>query len=113
MQPDLQPQDPLSQVVFVHDYLQLVFQDCAFTLYNCATYTKGTTALRQGQIGFCDALVSLIDQDARTEVRSESLVLHFTSGAVVSVPTSGPNARGPEAWQFNRLGAPPVVEQNS
>ena len=29
MEVDLQPVEPLSQVVFVHDYLQLVFQDRA------------------------------------------------------------------------------------
>ena len=113
MQPDLQPVDPLSQVVFVHDYLQLVFQDCAFTLYNPATYAKDATVLRQGQPGFCDALVSLIDQGARAEVRGEGLLLHFVGGAVVSVSTSGPDARGPEAWQFGRLGGPYVVEQNT
>jgi hypothetical protein len=113
MQPDLQPVDPLSKVVFVHDYLQLVFQDCAFTIYNLATYTKATTVLRQGEPGFCDALVSLINQTAHAEARAESLLLRFTSGVVVSVPISGPDTRGPEAWQFARLGGPHIVEQNA
>lgn len=113
MQPDLQPADPLSQVVFVHDYLQLVFQNCAFTIYNLTTYSKATTVFRQGDPGFCDALVSLIDQTARVEAQDESLLLHFAGGAVVSVPTSGPDTQGPEAWQFGRLGGPYVVEQNA
>ena len=113
MKPDLQPIDPLSQVVFVHDYLQLVFQDCGFTLYNLATYSHGDVVFRQGQPGFCDALVALIDQTARAEARNDSLLLHFVKGAVVSVPTSGQNVRGPVAWQFNRLGGPIVVEQNA
>ena len=113
MQPDLQPKDTLSQVVFVHDHLQLVFQDCSFTLYNVATYTQGSLTLRQGQAGFCDALVELIDQPARIELRSGKLVLQFLGGASISVPNSGQDVRGPEAWQFGRLGGPQVVEQNA
>jgi hypothetical protein len=110
---DLQPVEPLSQVVFVHEYLQLVFQDLVFTLYNIATCSTGSGDLRQGQPGFCDALVSLIDQTARAEVLADKLLLHFSSGTVVSVPVSGPDVRGPEAWQFGQLGGPTVVEQNA
>jgi hypothetical protein len=113
MEPSLQPEDPLSQVVFVHDYVQLVFQDCAFTLHNLATLTVGGVVLTQGEAGFCDALVSLIEQPARVEASSGSLSLHFSGGAVVSVATSGAMVRGPEAWQFCRLGGPAVVEQNA
>jgi hypothetical protein len=113
MQVDLQPTDPLSQVVFVHDYLQFVFQDCAFTLYNVPIYSKNAIEFRQGQPGFCDALVALIDQTARAEVLTDRLLLHFADGAVVAVSTSGPDVRGPEAWQFSRLGGPQVVEQNA
>lgn len=113
MKVDLQPVEPLSQVVFVHDYLQLVFQDHAFTLYNIATCSTSSGDFRQGQPGFCDALVSLIDQTARAEALPDTLLLHFSSGAVVSVPISGSGARGPEAWQFGQLGGPTVVEQNA
>lgn len=34
--PNLIPLEPLSQVVFIHDYLQLVFQDESFSIYNLA-----------------------------------------------------------------------------
>lgn len=113
MEVNLQPVEPLSQVVFVHDYLQLVFQDHAFTLYNLTTCSTGSSDFRQGQPGFCDALVSLIDQTARAEALPDKLLLHFSSGAVVSVPVFGSDARGPEAWQFGQLGGPTVVEQNA
>ena len=113
MQVDLQPKEPLSQVVFVHDYLQLVFQGRAFTLYNLATYSNGSIELRQGQPGFCDALVSLIGQNARADALADSLLLQFSNGSVVSVPVSGADARGPEAWQFGQVGGPYVVEQNA
>lgn len=113
MKVDLQPVEPLSQVVFVHDYLQLVFQDHAFTLYNIATCSTDSGDFRQGQPGFCDALVSLIGQAARAQTLPDKLLLRFSSGAVVSVPVSGLDARGPEAWQFGQLGGPTVVEQNA
>lgn len=113
MKVDLQAVEPLSQVVFVHDYLRLVFQNRAFTLYNIATYSIGSGDFRQGQPGFCDALVLLIGQTARTEVLSDKLLLNFSGGAVVSVPVSGPDARGSEAWQFDQIGGPTVVEQNA
>ena len=99
--------------MFVHDYLQLMFPDCAFTLYNVATYKSETLVLRQHQSGFCDALVALINQSAVVEFRSGILTLNFPGGASVSVKNTGQDARGPEAWQFGRLGDPQVVEQNA
>jgi hypothetical protein len=113
MKVDLQPIEPLSQVVFVHDYLHLVFQDRGFTLYNVVTYSAGADELHQGQPGFCDALVSLIGQIARAEAFADKLQLRFLGGAVVSVPVAGPDTCGPEAWQFSQLGGPTVVEQNA
>ena len=62
MVPNILPTDPLSQVVFVHNYLQLVFQDSGFTIYNpCALNLEGTP-IQFGQDGFADALVGLIGQ---------------------------------------------------
>ena len=34
--PNLCPAEPLSQVVFIHDYLQLVFQSQCLSVYNLA-----------------------------------------------------------------------------
>lgn len=107
---DLQPCMPLSQVVFVHDYLQLIFQERSFTLYNLTTYSLGSGEHRQGHPGFCDALVSLIGQTARAEELGDRLLLHFSGGAVLSVSGAGLDARGPEAWRFGNL---PVVKKNA
>jgi hypothetical protein len=54
--------EPLSQVVFVRDYVQLVFQDTTLSVY-CSM----SVALRRDSIGWhgpgwCDALVALIGQ---------------------------------------------------
>ena len=113
MNVNLQPKDLLSQVVFVHDYVQLVFQDCSFSFYNRLTYQHGCLALGHGTPGFCDALVSLIGSTVLVELGHDRFSLHFSNGATVHVATSGPDVRGPEAWIFSRLGSPTVVEQNS
>lgn len=112
MKVDPQSSESLSQVVFVHDYLQLVFQDRAFTLYNLVTCSTGGTKLRQDQIGFCDAIVSFIGQ-AAIEVHADKLLLHFSGGGLVSVLVPGPDARAPEEWQISQLGCPTVVEQKT
>jgi hypothetical protein len=112
MRPDLQPQDLLSEVVFVHDYVQLVFQDCGFTLYNPLIYRDKGVTLTQGDAGFCDALVKLIGSSATVETAPLQLVIRFCNGASVHVATSDNSIHGPEAWTFSRLGHPLVVEQN-
>ena len=110
MKPNLQPKDPLSQVVFVHDYVQLVFQDCGFSFFNRLTYRHGDSALNQGDRGFCDSLVSLIDHTGSVESEGGELTLRFSNGASVTVAKDGP---GPEAWMFTELCGPTVVEQNA
>ena len=113
MRPDLQPNEPLSQIVFVHDYMQLIFQDCSFTLWNVVSLTGAAGSLRQGAPGFCDAVVGLVGQTAQVVVSDTQLAFHFNAGSTLAVPTSGKDARGPEAWMLRRLGGPTVVEQNA
>jgi hypothetical protein len=107
---DLQLVDPLSQVVFVHDYVQLVFQDRAFSLFNSLTYCEQSSVLPQGSPGFCDSLVALIGQPATADFASGSLTLKFSTGQRVVVSNAG---SGPEAWMFTGVGIPTVVEQNA
>ena len=110
MKVDMQLVDPLSQVVFVHDYVQLVFQDRALSLFNSITYQHGASQLVQGDSGFCDALVGLIGKSATADSDSGTLVLDFGTGQRVVVSGSG---EGPEAWVFTGVGVPTVVEQNA
>lgn len=110
MQPDIHPTEPLSQVVFVHDYLQLVFQDACFSIYNVAELRQGNSSLSQGQPCFCDGLVSLIGQPLTSASANPSLSLTFQNGTVLIVAQSG---QGPEAWQYNSPGEPIVVEKNA
>ena len=112
MRPNLLPVDPLSQVVFIHDYFQLVFQDSCFSIYNVAALRSSDVTLQQGRHGFCDTLVKLIGQSLLTAVAHDdsSLTLTFQEGTALSVASVG---LGPEAWQFNCAGKSIVVAQNA
>lgn len=114
MKNNLQPVEPLSQVSFVHDYLQLVFQGEAFTIYNDAELQVEGTSFQTRQPGFCDALVGAIGQRITSASSSEGgkLVLVFEGGLRFAVRTDSASVRGPEAWQFSSPGQSPVVRQN-
>ena len=112
--PDLRPSEPLSQVVFVHDYLQLVFQSQCFSIYNLAQVTRGEVIINQGTLGFCDALVSLIGNRVlhARHCESHKLMLEFENGDKFFVPTGADHVRGPEAFQYDGSNEYLVVEQN-
>jgi hypothetical protein len=114
MPPNLLPLDPLSQVVFVHDYIQLVFQDACFSLYNTTKLVIGESAVLQGQASFADALVALIGlRVTSVSTQTDSILeLLFEGGIKLQVLQGEPYARGPEAFQFNAIGSPIVVEVN-
>ena len=105
MQPNLIPAEPLSQVVFVHDYFQLVFQDDTFNIHNLAEVVWEGDILRQGQVGFCDAVVGLIGRRVisfTTASRGE-LILSFESEANLRV-FGGPEGQDGfphDAWEYH------------
>jgi hypothetical protein len=110
----LSPTEPLTQVVFVFNYFQLRFEDEVFSIFNLAVLEKEGTCLRQGEAGFCDALVGLIGQSA-TELpdgEDDALRMAFSGGVVLRVLASDDAIRGPEAWTFLNHEGVMVVEQN-
>lgn len=113
MPPRLLPEFPLSQVVFVHDYIQLVFQEEGFSLYNSVVVRLDDVEYEQGQTGFADALVSFIGKAVVAVGASDecALVLYFECGAQVEVLKIR-GATGPEAFQFNGPHGLTIVEQN-
>ena len=115
MAPNLKPSEPLSQVVFIHDYLQLIFQDEGFNIYNLAEIDHRGVKIAQGQAGFCDAVVSLIGQRIIDVSRSDShvLKLSFEEGAQFVVRSDDDAVSGPEAFEFNGKNQPTVIEQNA
>ena len=113
MPPRLLPESPISQVVFAHDYVQLIFQDENLSLYNSVVVRLGAIEYEQGSAGFIDALVSLIGEAVVEVGASEkfALLLNFEHRAQVQVlRTRG--VKGPEAFQFNGRHGLLVVEQN-
>ena len=110
MRPNILPIEPLSQVVFIHDYLQLVFQHACFSIYNASELRQGSSSVLQGQPGFCDKLVSLLGQHLISASAYPLLSLTFQNGTTLVVAQSG---QGPEAWQYSSPGEPIVVVQNA
>jgi hypothetical protein len=105
------PRAPLSQVVFVHDYVQLYFQDDILTIYNDISLQQSNAPFRTGAPGFCDALIRLIGASV---VRSSSepgqpLQLWFGSGDTLVVDTN-PRSGRPDAWMYGPVGGPWSVE---
>lgn len=97
---NLIPRDPLSQVVFVHDYIQMRFQESVFNLYNSPVIEFETKILFRDDPGFCDKLVDLIDNKliAVSDSEDYSITMTFENGTVVAVQRSN---EFPEAWEFS------------
>jgi hypothetical protein len=105
--------EPLSQVVFVHDYFQLIFQEVTLTVY-CAVEMKtvsGTVTWRGP--GWCDALVALIGKRVASVeyVPQGHLRLAFAGGDSVNLALHAPRAELNELFQIDRPGRPTIVEQ--
>lgn len=104
------PQEPLSQVVFVLDYVQLDFHECRYSIFNAFSIHLSERELRRNETGFCDALVSLIGQRlVSATVEDDHLCFVFAQGDVVRVDASGPS---PEAWILHQHNGPMIVEEN-
>jgi hypothetical protein len=114
MPPNIKPQFPLSQVVFIHDYVQLVFQEARFTLYNEVTIAINEDSVAQGQVGFADALVGLLEQKVETagSTAVHALVLSFEKGAIVRVLRRDLHNPGPEAFMVHTDDGSIEVEMN-
>ena len=107
------PEEPLSQVVFIHDYVQLIFQNEGFSIFNRSQLMSTSGALHHGERGFADALVRLIGRRVVACSTGEGLTLTFEGGEVFSLLTGEEDVRGPEAFTYARDGVTLVVEQNA
>lgn len=113
MAPYLIPAAPLTQVVFVHDYLQLVFEGDCLTIYNRACLRAHDAEATQGSAGFADGIVRLIGSRVVHCDTEPALKLRFESGAEVTVLMGSADVSGAEAFQFSRNGGVYLVEQNA
>lgn len=102
MNTTLIPCEPLTQVVFVHDYIQLVFQDETFNLYNQVELEYATRLFRSGELGFCDTLVSLINKRVVSTSSGATckLELTFEGGTRLRVRPDVDSACGPDSFEY-------------
>lgn len=111
---NFQPPGKLSEVTFIHDYIQISFQDSGFSLYNRVAVRTEAGLFNQGEPGFCDALVSLIGQRAASVTLdvASALKFAFSGGETIVVLVDDASIRGPEAWQMHPPSGEFVVGQN-
>jgi hypothetical protein len=107
--------EPLSQVVFVHDYIQLVFQCTYFNLYNRVTVHRDGCALGSSDVGFADELQRLVGERVVDTLSEEGqfVAVKFERGTRVSVSLRAEDANGPEAFDLRDNKGLCVVEQNT
>jgi hypothetical protein len=93
---------PLSQVIFVHDYIQLIFESIGLSIFNKVELHSDGKVLQRKDLGFCDPLVSLIDQPvAKIEIEIDkdfSITFENLTTLVISLHPN--DAIGPEAFQL-------------
>jgi hypothetical protein len=113
---------PVSQIVFVHDYLQIVFDDTRLSVYASATVSSGSRTLVRSEAGYCDALADLIGNRVTSVeyVRARQLRLTFEGGESVAVSLLSDGVIGPDETkkksmigikQFRLSSAQPRVAQ--
>ena len=109
---ELNPSKPVTQVVFVHDYVQLFFETEILSIYGRMRF-RGLQGdeFEQGQVGFADALAGLIGAKASSvnTSQAECLALQFEEKGRLAVTH---DSTGPEAFQFETESGLIVVQQN-
>ena len=85
------------------DYVQLVFEEERFSLYNSVMVCSGDTGLQRSERGFADALVSMLGKRviSATATEAEPLSIVFTDGTEIRVFKDSEGAN-PEAFAFTR-----------
>jgi hypothetical protein len=92
----------LSSVVFVEDYLQLVFDDYVLTMFVWPEISRSSKMFKYESEGYRDALSSLVNRrivEAR-EYPGEKLSLLFSSGDIVSMSLREDDRNEVEAGSF-------------
>jgi hypothetical protein len=104
--------EPLSQVVFVHDYIQLVFQELRLSIYSCLSIRSSVALFEKNSPGYCDKLVALIGQRAVSVNYAGGVALDiaFEKGDNLSISLRDLDVGGPEFLQLDQPGMLTIVE---
>jgi hypothetical protein len=105
--------EPLSQVVFVHDYVQLVFQDTTLSVYCSMSIASPRDSIGWRGPGWCDALVALIGQSVNSVdyLPRDHLRITFSDASVLRICLLASRATSDELFKIDRLGSATIVEQ--
>ncbi len=105
----------LSQVIFIHDYIQFRFEPMTLTLLNAVSVKSASKDLTRNDLGFCDTLCALIGQRIldMSIIDKESASFVFESGTIVRLGLAPDDGTGPEAFTIFDGYAFMLVEQNT
>lgn len=92
----------LSQVWFVHDYVQLQFHDGQqLSVFNPFEVSVSNNIYQQGQPGYADTLVAIIGNEVRSVnyAKSSHLQLEFGNGSIFKINLASGITSLPEAFE--------------
>ena len=108
----LAKEDALSEVRFVHDYVQFIFGAHTLSLYAPLQVRSEGRPLARHDVGFRDSICSLIGRTliAVTRHEHEQLEFSFSNGTKVAVSLRSEDAVGPEVAELSTSGGEIMVE---
>ena len=111
----LENKEPLSQVIFIHDYIQLIFQEYILSIYNPIEIYVENKTITDGEMGFADALRNLIgNRVIKTNYKQNtSASFEFSNKVKICISLEQNDNLGPEAFQLNDSESQILVEQNA
>ena len=106
--------DALSQVVFVQDYIQLVFQNYRLSIYNRVRISRDESRWDESTPGFCDELRRLIGQRAThtSYARGDAFAVMFEDRTTVAISLKPEDATIVEAFELVNDQGLWILEQN-
>lgn len=112
---ELKNWEMLSQVWFVHDYVQLIFHDDhRINIYNPYSVVFDGKRYEHGQPEYADRLVALIGSRVTSAdyVEKRFFRLTFDSGRALEIDLKEGSSAYPEAFELS-LSTGPVIEFNA
>lgn len=102
----------LSEVRFVHDYVQFIFEPHTLSLYAPLHVLTDGHALARGNVGYYDSICSLIGQNLTDVTRHERkrLEFAFSNGTKVILSLRSEDAAGPEIAELSTPSGEIMVE---
>ena len=95
-------EQPLSAVVFVQDYLQLVFNGACLTCYNWPTVQTESGTVFDCSHGFRDTICSqLASVVTKVDIMEDRLVITFSNGSDIGLSLVPTEESGVEAGVFS------------